>query len=378
VTPTAKRALQQEALASGNVVKHLADRVLQGEAARSAGRSPSARAAVLYWGLLSAYDKTGDRRYLDAVRSWAERQLEVKGDQAHYAGLVLSELAYRVTDDAARDRFLGAAARIAAEVSARLEPMGGASSDVDLALRAILLASVAEARRDLTLWQRAHDSLVRHFRAADRRRADARALGEATAPVETGEDVMPVEGKVVPTQVPVADSYDNSWMLLALSHVRSHGLPFKGEYFEDVPELRGEGLLQSYVAVRELPGSGEIWPNLLQAALNIAAIKELQRRKDLFKDVNDTTQSDLLRLRPDSPEILPLLEEVRTHIRKIAATNYNADYGFPRHRDFDYTIDLLRLYVDSAKDDMEMGAFLLALDPDRRISFEPEVAAVRE
>jgi hypothetical protein len=155
-------------------------------------------------------------------------------------------------------------------------------------------------------------------------------------------------------------------------------LPFKGEYFVDVPELRAEAVLQSYLAVKDLAEAGDIWPQPLSAAIRIAAIRELVRRKDPFREIEDLGEFDVVRLRPESPEVLPGLDEMKRHLGKISATNYNTEYGFPPYQDFDYTIDLLRLYADEAQSEMEVGAFLLALDPWRRIPFEPRIPAPRE
>jgi len=378
-TETAKNAVRIEKLASGNLVKYLADQVLESHGSKLPALGPSPSAALLLWGMLSAHDKTGDPRYLELVRSWAAKNLNATGEKAGYAGLVLAELSYRVTDHRERSKFLEAARGIAAETAPRLDPAKKWSGAEEPALLTILLASVGEAARDRQLWQKAQDFLVGYLRAADLKVSTAAALElRSSTGIESAEDVIRTEGKVVPTNKPMQAVPDNSWTLLALSAVRSHGLPFKGEYFVDVPELRAEAVVQSYLAVKDLAENGDIWPNPLQAALNIAAIKELRRRKDPFKDLDRLTEFDIVRLRPDSPEVLPRLEEIRRHIGKISATNYNIDYGFPPYRDFDYTIDLLRLYAEQARSEMEVGAFLLALDPERRIPFEPHVPAPRQ
>jgi hypothetical protein len=71
--------------------------------------------------------------------------------------------------------------------------------------------------------------------------------------------------------------------------------------------------------------------------------------------------------------MLPSLSEIRREIRsKATQTNYNVQYGFPPYRDFDFTSDLLRLYAELAQSDLEVGAFLLALDPLPRIPLEPQ------
>jgi hypothetical protein len=377
VTETAKNAVRIEELASGNLVKHLADHVLERHGSKpSLPRSSST--AMLLWGMLSAYDKTSDSRYLDMVRSWASENAQATGADAAYAGLVLAELSYRVSDHAERRRHLEAARRIAAEAASQLEPDRKWASAEEPALLTILLASVGEAARDRELWQKAQDFLIFDLRARDRAVSTAAALElRRSTRTESDEDVVRTQGKVVPTHKPIEAGSDNSWTLLALAAVRSHGLPFKGEYFVDVPELRAEAVVQSYLAVKDLAETGDIWPEPLQAAIHIAAIRELLRRKDPFREIDDLGEFDIVRLRPESPEILPRLEEMKRHLGKISATNYNVEYGFPAYRDFDYTIDLLRLYADKAQSDMEVGAFLLALDPLRRIPFEPQVPAPR-
>jgi hypothetical protein len=377
LTETAKTAVRMESLASGNLVKHLADQVLERHGSKPSLR-PSPSTTMLLWGMLSAYDKTSDSRYLDMVRWWASENAQATGADAAYAGLVLAELSYRVRDHAERTKLLEAARRIATEAASQLEPDRKWASAEEPALHTILLASVGEAARDRELWQKAQDFLIFDLRARDREVSTAAALGlRSSTRSESDEDVIRTQGKVVPTHKPIEAVSDNSWTLLALAAVRSHGLPFKGEYFVDVPELRAEAVVQSYLAVKDLAETGDIWPEPLQAAIHIAAIRELARRKDPFREIDDLGEFDIVRLRPESPELLPRLEEMKRHLGKISATNYNIEYGFPPYRDFDYTIDLLRLYADRAQSDMELGAFLLALDPSRRIPFEPQVPAPR-
>ncbi len=378
-TETAQNAVRIEKLASGNPVKHLADQILESQGSKIATLSPSPSTALLLWGMLSAHDKTGDARYLELVRTWAEKNLDATGGNAGYAGVVLAQLSYRTNDLQERSRLLEAARRIAREVAPLLESSGNWSGAEEPALLTILLASVGEAARDRLLWQKAQDFLIGYLRAADLALSTAAALElRSSTGIVGDEDVIRSEGKVVPTTKPIEAAPDNSWMLMALAAVRSHGLPFKGEYFVDVPELRAEVLVQSYLAVKAMPETGDIWPDRLQAAVNIAAIKELLRRKDPFQDLDELGEFDIVRLRPDSPEVLPRLEEMRRQLGKVSATNYNVQYGFPPYRDFDYTIDLLRLYAEEARSDMELGAFLLALDPERRIPFEPQVPAPRQ
>jgi hypothetical protein len=379
LTETAKNAVLIEKLASGNLVKHLADQVIERHGGDPPSLGASSSTAILLWGMLSAYDKTGDSRYLDLVRSWARENANASGADAGYAGLVLAELSYRVVDPAERGEILESARRIATEVAPRLEPDRKWASTEEPALLTILLASVGEAARDRALWQKAQDFLLGDLRARDLEVSTAAALELRTSTgIESDEDVIRTAGKVVPKNKPLQATADNSWTLLALAAVRSHGLPFKGEYFVDVPELRAEAVLQSYLAVKDLAEAGDIWPQPLLAAIRIAAIQELLRRKDPFREMEDLGEFDIVRLRPESPELLPRLDEMKRHLGKISATNYNTEYGFPPYRDFDYTMDLLRLYADKAQSEMEVGAFLLALDPSRRIPFEPQVPAPRQ
>jgi Sulfatase len=368
-TETARNAVRIETRARGNVLKDLADNVLGSHESDPSTLAPGPETAILLWGMLSAYDKTRDERYLDFVSVWGREQLDAAGESAGYAGLVLSELAYRTPDEAERARFLESARRIATDVARELEPGREWTSSEGPALRAILLASVGEAARDRALWQKSHDFLIARFRAADLAAADAAAL-DLRSTASDDEVVLPA-GKVLPTNRPVRARRD-PFLLLALAAVRSHGLPFKGEYFVDVPELRAEVVLQSYLAVEQLEEPGQLWTSPLDAALNVAAIEEIRRRKDPFQEVERLTEFDLVRLRPDSPEMLPQLEEIKLHIGKISATNYNVEYGFPRYQDFDYSVDLLRLRAEEARSNLEIGAFLLALDAERRIPFEPQ------
>ena len=373
-TEVARDAVRIETLARGNTLKQLADDVLESRAGDPSILAPSPGTAILLWGMLSAYDKTRDERYLEFVSAWGRRHLDAGGESAAYAGLVLSELSYRTPDEAERTRFLESGRRIASDAARKLEGGGEWTGSEEPALHAILLASVGEAARDRALWQKAQDFLIARFRAADLSASDAAALDlRSTA----SDDVVLPAGKVLPTTRPVRSRTD-PFLLLALAAVRSHGLPFKGEYFVDVPELRAEAVLQSYLAVEQLEEPGDLWQSPLDAALFVAAIEEMRRRKDPFKEVERLTEFDFVRLRPDSPEMLPQLEEIKRHIGKISATNYNVEYGFPPYQDFDYTVDLLRLYAEEARSDSEIGAFLLALDAERRIPFEPQFKEERE
>ncbi|HXB55679.1 MAG TPA: alkaline phosphatase family protein [Vicinamibacteria bacterium] len=376
VTDAGKKAVRMEELAKGNLLKHLADQALENDAKRSAPRTPSPGAAAFYWGLLSAFDKTGDARYLDCVRNWAQRQLASTGELAAYAGVVLAELSYREPDPAARDSERRAAGRIAAEVARGLSPTADWSKPEGLALRAILVASAGEATHDRQLWDKAHEFLVGSLRAMDLELANATALLPKAAGLKTGADFVPVPGKLVPTQAS-PQGRSNPWLLLAVSKLRSHGLPFKGEFFSDVPDLRAEVAFQTYLVAKDLSRNGELWPDVLDSAINVAAINELLRRKDPFTDIDKVTPFDILRLRPDSPHLLPPLEEIKTQVRKITAVNYNAEFGLPPYRDFDYAADLLRLHAQGPQSDLETGFFLLALDAQPRISVEPDYPSPR-
>jgi hypothetical protein len=373
-TEAARTAVRIDGVASGNPLKALADEVLS---SHESSLAPSASSAILLWGMLSAHDKTRDERYLDFVRAWAKKNMQASGRATVFSGLVLAQLASRV-EDPERSEIAAAARRMATETANGLTSKE--QSVEGLALGAIFLASIAEAQRDRGLWQRASDALLEHLRGRDLSKATkaAEEVETSEARPKPGEDIVREEGKVIPTSKAVSESSDNAWMLLSLAHVRSNGLPLKGEFFEDVPKLREESLLQTYFAVKDLPGPGEIWPDVRKAALTIAAIEELQRRKDAFKDFDALKLVDFLRLRSLSPEAVPELEELRPQLRKVSAVNYNVEYGFPPYRDFDYTVDLLRLYAERASSDIERGALLLALEPHRRIPFEPQHPSPRQ
>jgi Metalloenzyme superfamily len=377
VTETAKQAVRLNTLASGDLVRYLADLGLEREAKRPAPLAPDAGSALFYWGLLSAFDKTGDQRYLAATRAWGERQLAATGDQAVHAGLVLAELSYRDPDPRSREGELRAATRMAVDASRNLSPVTDWSRP-EPALRAILIAAAAEIGHDRQLWQKAHEFLVGSLRARDLELARATALDLRPVDLKTGEDFVPTAGKLVPTQAATGDHPNDPWAFLALANVRSHGLGFKGEYFSDVPDLRAEVALQSYLAAKGLPGNGDLWPDTSRAAIQIAAVREILQRKDPYSELDKITEFDLVALRPDSPQILPPLDEVKAGLRKISAVNYNTEYGFAPYRDFDYTADLFRLFAQDPHNELETGIFLLALDSRRRISYEPDYPSPRD
>ena len=221
---------------------------------------------------------------------------------------------------------------------------------------------------------RTTDIILRYIRSLNLEVAEAYVAGfrELSKEFKEEDELVKEKGKVLPATTIIQSIPDNSWFLLALSFIRSHGLPFKGEFFRDIPGLRAESILQTYNAVKDLPRTGEIWPNHLQAALNITAIKEFMRRRNLYKNMEDVIYFDLVRIRPDSPELLPRLDKIKAAIgSKTYRTNYNVEYGLPPYKDIDFTEDLLRLYIGYAKDDMTIGAFLLALDPMRNVPYEP-------
>jgi len=138
---------------------------------------------------------------------------------------------------------------------------------------------------------------------------------------------------------------------------------------------------------------GELWPDPLQSALNIAAIVELRRRLDLFQDVPATvsalTWNDVCRVRarnepvPTLPGIGQAVKEVQRRMTedmmgKLARTNYNVAYGFPRLFDFDWSRDALRYEARHADGNLLVGAMLLALENRPLIPNQPRVPAVRD
>lgn len=380
-TKIAKNAVRIEEIARKDLVKLLADKVIKKYKNKAGSLDINPDTAILLWGMLSAYDKKKDERYLNFVRTWAEKNLEASGENAGYAGLVLSELIYRLRDVKERIKFLNASKKIADRVTPELERFTSKGKAKEFALQLIFLSSFAEAAKDRELVLKTKDIVMRHLKSLDLEVAEAYIAGLRDLPKEYKKEDERVEegGKVLPTSATIQGIPDNSWFLLALSFIRSHGLPFKGEFFRDVPGLRAESILQTYFAVKDLPGTGEIWPAPLQAAINITAIKEFMRRKDLYKNMEDLTYSDLVRIRPDSPELLPRLDKIKSIIGSTTyRTNYNVEYGLPPYKDIDYTVDFLRLYVEKAKDNMTIGAFLLALDPMRRIPYEPAFPSPRK
>ncbi len=95
-TEIAEQATEIYRRANRDVVRDLADGVLESRAAKLDSLKGGPSTAMLLWGMLSAFDKTRDERYLSFVRSWADKNLEASAQGAAYAGLVLSELTYRL------------------------------------------------------------------------------------------------------------------------------------------------------------------------------------------------------------------------------------------------------------------------------------------
>jgi len=103
------------------------------------------------------------------------------------------------------------------------------------------------------------------------------------------------------------------------------------------------------------------------------------RRKNLYAGLEGMTVDDFVRIRPDSPELLPSIDKLRMTIANTTfRTNYNIDYGLPPYRDIDFTLDLLRLHVGEVNDNLTVGAFLLALDPQRHVPFKPAFPSPRD
>ena len=373
-TECAQRAVRMEELAGGSLIKQKADSVLNTHSSEAGTLPPSADSAILLWGMLSAHDKTGDPRYLEFVKNWAEKNLEPPPDRAGYAGLVLSELAYRVKDAHAQKGLIDAAKRMALQIEPLIGRLSSEEQGRELALYTIFLASLGEAAKDQALWKRAKDALISYLRAADVKKGWAAAEMPVSGR-EKGQksEVSIPTGKILPITPGLERTPHSSWILLAVAFVRSHGFPFKGEYLSDVPDLRAEGFIQAYLAARDLPAPGSIWPNFLQSALNIAALKELENRISLFGSLDEFSELELSGARPGAPEILPPLPLIKREIpMKITGKNYNVQYGFPAYRDINFTGDLLRLYTEYARTDLEVGSLLLALAPLPAIPLEPQ------
>jgi hypothetical protein len=246
---------------------------------------------------------------------------------------------------------------------------------------------VAEKNRDEKLWHRAADIYFNHVRDIDFWRARKHVMELAPHGMdqkhEKEGEVVTTTGKVLPDPADLESVPQNSWYLLSSAFLRGYGLPFKGENLRDMPRFHAELLYQTYLAVKELPFPGHVWDEPMRAALNVAAIREAQRRVTLggklYEGVEELTQFDLERLRPESAEILPRVREVKGLVEaRITQTNYNTQYGFPHYTDFDFTMDALRLYAPQTSGNLVTGLFLMALDPDRRVSREPFVPSPRE
>lgn len=371
-TETAKKAVEIEGAARGNLLKQTADLVIKRSGLKTGALPPSIDSAILLWGMLSAYDKAGDPQHLEFVRNWAEVNLEQPADKAGYAGLVLSELVYRLGDPAAKSRLLNAAKNMATQVVPVIDGAWSEEQERELALSAIFLASLAEASKDHGLWKKAKGALVTHLQAAAVKRGWA-AL-ESIPAREKGlqEEIPMATGKILSVSSGLQRTPHSSWILLAVAFVRSHGFPFKGEYFSDIPDLRAESFIQVYFSSQGLPAPGSIWPDFLQSALNVAALRELEARISLFNSLDEFTELELVNARPGAPEILPPLSVIKREISmKITGKNYNVQYGFPAYRDLDFTSDLLRLYAKYARTDLEIGSLLLALTPRPAVPLEP-------
>jgi len=379
VTKVAKRAKEAEELARKDLVRYFADKVISKYEDKALSLEVNSGTAMLLWGMLSAYDKEKDERYLQFVLNWADRHLEKESSE--HVGLVLAELAYRIRDLEKRKVYIERARAIADMQISELEEALYEKEAESFSLKLIFLSSLAELAKERELWLKTKDLIMNHLRALDLEIAEAYVAGNRDLPQEykRGEEVVKDEGKVLPATSTLQGISDNSWYLLALSFVRSHGLPFKGEYFRDVPGLKEESFLQTYYAVKGLSGPGEIWEQPLKAAINIAAIKEFMRRKNLYAGLEGMTVDDFVRIRPDSPELLPSIDKLRMTIANTTfRTNYNIDYGLPPYRDIDFTLDLLRLHVGEVNDNLTVGAFLLALDPQRHVPFKPAFPSPRD
>ena len=382
-TDRAKQALAIDRAAQANVVGQLADGVLRKYNSNLKSLIPSTNSDFLLWGMLSAYDKTGDARYLDFVRSWVSQAPEVAN--SFDAAFVRAELAYRTQDRIARHQLVAGAIPIAREVIAHLEQSDIQEQQIErFVLAMVFVSSVAEISHDEPLWTRAAEVYVRRVQQIDEQRTVGRitTLGSSTSPHPERKEGEVVEqtGKVLPDVQSRSMLPEDPWYLLGATFVRSHGLPFKGENLPDLPFFGAEVLYRSYLMISQLRYPGDVWSDPFTSALTIAAIREARRRVTLkgalYDGADGLTQFDLSRLRPKSP--MPKVEQVREVTQeRITRMNYNVQYGFPRYQAFDFTIDLLRLYANQAQDDLTIGVFLLALDKERHITLDAFVPAPR-
>lgn len=386
-TDRARHAVEQERLARLDLVKHFAERVVKKYADALTSLTPSTESTVLLWGMVSAYDKSGDQRYLELVRKWVHSHEGTAGDQRLHAAFLASELSYRTSDRLERRRLLGIANGEARASIDELERRGGQGvSGQRFALELIFVAAVSELNRDEALWHRAAKVYLDHVQGRDQERARQHVVGLGSASGaqkhrKEGEQVE-TSGKVLPDLASLEGVSESSWYLLAAVFIRSHGLPYKGENLPDLPMFRAEVIYQTFLTVERLQQPGDIWQDPTEAALNIAAIREARRRVTLrgklYEGVDQLSALELGQLRPESAEILPTIEKVQQTIReRITQANYNVQYGFPAYDDLDFTIDALRLYADRIHDDLSTGLFLMAADPYRHIPLEPFVESPR-
>lgn len=386
-TDRARRAVEQERLARLDLVSHFGDKVLGRYADGPATLAPSAETTFLLWGMLIAHDKTGKASYLDLVRRWVDAQAAGGAEPSVHVALLSAQLAYRTKDKRERGRLAGIAGRGARAVIGELERRGARGVSLpQFVLEMILPAAVSEIARDEALWHRVAKVYLDHVQARDHERARRHVmeLGRSSGAQKHRPEGELVEasGKVLPDLASSEAAPESSWYLLAAAFIRSHGLPYKGENLGDLPTFHAEVIYQTYLAVQKLPHPGHVWDDALEAALNVAAIREARRRVTLrgklYEGVDQLTAFDLGRLRPESAEIMPPIGKVRETIReRITQTNYNVQYGFPAYEDLDFSIDALRLYADRIRDDLATGLFLMAVDPARRVSVEPFVASPR-
>ena len=352
--------------------------------------SPSVDTAMLLWGMLSAYDKTQQARYMAFVEDWTRNHSNASGDDAVYIAFVKCQLAYRIHDVRERARLLTDVEKPTYNTIEELRRNPDSQMSLEkFVLRLILAAALSELNRDETLWTRATDVYEVRVKKVDYQRAEAdvttvgSGLGGFTPEKQDDNEVVQPSGKVVPELTARQALAEDSWYLLAAAFLRGHGLPYKGENLPDVPFFSAEVVYRTYLLAQGLAFPGDVWPEPLQSAITIAAIQEVRRRitgeGDLYERVDSLTPFDLGRLRPKSAQIMPDIEKVREIIKeRITKMNYNVQYGFPPYHDFDFSVDLLRLYADAAVNDLTMGAFLLALDNHRRISHEPFVPSPRK
>jgi hypothetical protein len=346
---------------------------------------PSESSTLLMWGMLAAYDRTRDAEILGFVRRWVSLGSSDAAADTLWRDFVRAELCYRDPDRKYRDANIDALKASAKRALDGLETGRDGQSGHRFLLSVIFGASVAELSAEVDLWKRAADLYIEQVRSIDKRAAIKSVTDvhrETERPDTESGEITGRTGKVLPASDYRIAGPDDPWYLLAAAFIRGHGLPFKGEDLADVPFFRNEVLYRSALVLLQLPGPGALWPNDVDSAINLAAIREARRRissasGEIFDGADALTQSEVAELRPDSPGLLAHADTIKQTIRAAIHANYNRRYGYPRYEDLDFSFDLLRLHVKGDEDDGMRGLLMLALDESPRVRLEPFVPTPR-